>query len=239
MEDLVMKKSKALVCTACAAVLLAGTANFQSASAAGATVTLGDLTGEGKPTVGSVVRIAKYLIGKEKFGNYARSAADVDRSGEVNIKDLLLEVLYVGGKLDKFPRPEPKMIDNPKVIDEFIPFVLDEREHDYSKVYVRIKHQYSVMNQVWTADDFGVDNIAYIEDVTYNDWTEERKKEHLENGVFRQWLCIILTEPGKEKALQMIDDIETQGILEISKVDIPNLRVELDEPPPLPPPNLP
>jgi hypothetical protein len=203
-------------CTVCAAALLAS-ANIPASAE---TITLGDLTGEGNPTVSSIVKIASHLIGKEEFGNYERSAADVDRSGEVNIKDLMLEVLYVGGKLDKFPRPEPKMIDNPKVIDEFIPSTATmEDNFEDDVVLVTIMHQYSVMNRAWTATDFGVDNVNYIRDLTYSDWTEEEKQEYFATrAVFRQILAINLLTPGKEKVLQMIKDIESKEILGLRRV---------------------
>ena len=114
----------------------------------------------------------------------------------------------------------PQVIYPVKVIDEFIPSTttIDEDFDDY-RIVVWIKHQYSEFNKVWSAEYFGVDNIAYVKDgfTFYKNWDIKRKQDYLNQPsiVFRQAVYIYLENPSKENVLKMIQDIENQNLNEI------------------------
>ena len=71
-----------------------------------------------------------------------------------------------------------------------------------------IKHQYSVPERRWTADDFaGVENIKSV-------------KQYTDGDPYRQVLQIALSLPEKERVLEMIHSIEALGLKEIKEVQV-------------------
>jgi hypothetical protein len=86
------------------------------------------------------------------------------------------------------------------------------------KVLITIKHQNSKVNHEWTKEDFGVDNIDYIEDLTKLTMPEDQIRNYLNSVTFRQMLCIHLKETSKDNVLKMIEDIEEKNIPEIKSI---------------------
>lgn len=74
-------------------------------------------------------------------------------------------------------------------------------------VIVVFKKEYSELNKIWNAEDFGCSNISSIEDLTYLNFTEEEKAEYLSHVTFRQMLKINLIETGKDKVAEIMDII--------------------------------
>ncbi len=86
-------------------------------------------------------------------------------------------------------------------------------------VLLSFKHECSVINKVWTPEDFPeCDNIASVVDITYTDKSDEWIEDYLSKVEFRQILELHLEETGKDKVLEAVEDLETRS--DIYGVDV-------------------
>ncbi|MCM1228152.1 MAG: dockerin type I repeat-containing protein [Clostridium sp.] len=116
----------------------------------------GDVNLDGEVNVSDVVMLQKWLV---KSGDLTCwQNADLCGDGIINVFDCVMLKRKVMKNMQSYP------VENPEVIDEFTPCTAT-LEDDFSSlmIEVTIKHQYSVPDRVWTADDFkGVSNIKSV-----------------------------------------------------------------------------
>ena len=163
---------------------------------------LGDCNADSSFNIADAVLYSKWLTGAESQLPQWK-AADFDGSGYLNAADLTLMKRALLGQLPDFP------VRNPVVIDGFTPCTaqLSDRFSAW-RISVVIKHQYSVPERRWTADDFaGVENIKSV-------------KQYTDGDPYRQVLQIALSLPEKERVLEMIHSIEALGLKEIKEVQV-------------------
>ncbi len=160
---------------------------------------LGDVNLDGEVTVSDVVMLQKWLV---KSGDLTCwQNADLCEDGKINVFDLCLLKRKVMENMQSYP------VKNPEVIDEFTPCTatLDDDFDDWM-IVVKIKHQYSVPERVWTADDFTcIENIKSIH-------------QYETSSPYRQYLTIGLSECSKENVLKLIHDIEALNLAEIKEI---------------------
>lgn len=163
---------------------------------------LGDCNADGKCSAADMVLLTKYLVSAET-DLPCTQAADLDGSSTLNAADLTWMKRLLLGQLNHFP------VKNPLVIDSFTPSTasLSDAFSDWH-FHVIIKHQYSVPERVWTADDFkGIENIKIV-------------SMYDQQEPYRQIVDIALMEPSKESVLQMIHNIESLNLKEIKKIQV-------------------
>lgn len=107
--------------------------------------------------------------------------------------------------------PQEYPVADPVVIDEFTPYTYDIRNCFNGMLYVDIKHQYSIPERVWTADDFeGVENIKSVS-----------QKDNIDtDNPYRQTVVIELENKSSEDTLKAVHDIEGLGMPEIKQVRV-------------------
>lgn len=158
---------------------------------------LGDINADGSFNIADIVLLQKWLLGVSDVTLPNWKAADFCEDKKLNVLDLCM----MKRKLVE------NMQSNPEVIDEFTPCTatLEDDFMDW-KVHVIIKHQYSVLNHIWTISDFfNVDNIKNV-------------KQYELNTPYRQMIEISLNEKSKENVLKLIHDIEALNIVEIKEI---------------------
>lgn len=163
---------------------------------------------------------------KASENNTQTLANDINQDGIVNVLDTLeLKKHIIKGEtsnnvdliqtkrasfgLDNFS------YYNDGIYDEYIPFDDDIFNYEIydNQVWVVIKHQYSDFNKVWTAEDFPVDNIDYVDDLTVFAPDEFANAKPL-NKV----LILYLKNHGVENVVKMVNDLENANMVEIQKI---------------------
>ena len=120
-----------------------------------------------------------------------------------------------------------EQVENENITDEaLIPYSY-ENWHDftYESVIIVLKRDYSELNKKWSMDDFSVNNISAIEDLTYMDFSEKEQKEYLEKVDFHQILRIYLENQSIDAVLNAIEEFENCDCILSAE---PNFNVTYD-----------
>ncbi|MDE6035925.1 MAG: dockerin type I repeat-containing protein [Ruminococcus sp.] len=175
---------------------------------------MGDANGDGKFTVADVSLFQNWIIGKDvTLNNY--QAVDFCEDGVLDIFDLSMmkKELLIHNSSDEYP------VKSPIVVDEFTPCtttIEDAFRFDSSGINIEIKHQYSVPERIWTADDFrGVDNIKSVSQYSNINPTSPYPKKP-----YRQTVEIMLENRSAENVIKMINDIEALNLPEIKEIEV-------------------
>ena len=163
---------------------------------------LGDCNGDSIRSIADAVQLCKWLICAEKSLPSAK-AADIDGNGCLNAADLSLLKRMLLGQMPEFPVAEPVVIDGFTRCTA----VLSDTFSDW-RILVIVKHQYSVPERLWSAEDFA--GVAGIKAVS----------QYTDAVPYRQVLQIALKEPSKENVLELIHSIEALGLEEIKEVQV-------------------
>lgn len=161
----------------------------------------GDVNMDGAFNVSDVVLLQKWLLAVPDVTLANWKSADLCEDGTLNVFDLCMMKHELINKVEeKYP------VENPEVIDEFIPCSATESDiHDPEKFNIVIKCQYSDKNRIWTKDDFkGISNIASI------------KQTYAENP-YRTILVVYLDDQVASYVIDMVNNIEALEMNEIKE----------------------
>ncbi len=96
------------------------------------------------------------------------------------------------------------------VIDESRKVSVNIDDNFYSnQVLVYFKHQYSELNKKWNSNDFDINGITDIKDLTYIDKSPKECKEYLSKVTFRQIIKLTLSENNKKNVCDVIEKLSS------------------------------
>lgn len=93
--------------------------------------------------------------------------------------------------------------------ESLIPYKYNSNdEFTYESIIVVIKRTYGSLNKEWSPEDFTVNNVKRIEDLTFMEMSLERQSEYLENVDFHQILRVYLQEQSFDSVMAAISEFE-------------------------------
>lgn len=167
----------------------------------------GDCNNDDNFNISDCVLFQKWLLGVPGVSIKNWENVDFNKDKILDAFDMCLmrRELIAQNDINIYP------VDNPEVIDEFIPCNKEIKDiQEPGKFYIIMKCQYSDPDRVWSINDFkGIDNIKTITQ-TYQD------------NPYRTVLEIKLKDQVAEKMLEMIHSIEALELVEIKEFQFIN-----------------
>jgi uncharacterized protein YlbG (UPF0298 family) len=177
----------------------------------------GDVNGDGVANILDTLALKNHIVEGKSVEGYTY---DTNGDGTSDRVDIIQSKRSTFG-LDNFSYYDDG------IYDEYEPFnnyaIFNDDIYD-NQVWVVIKHQYSDFDKVWSAEDFPVENIDHVYDLT-NFGTEDFK----DTSKFNKYLILYLKDCSKENVIQMVNDLENSHMVELKKISVQNIWYPIDD----------
>jgi hypothetical protein len=188
----------------------------------------GDVNGDGVVNILDTLALKNHLVEGNSIEGYTY---DTNGDGTSNRVDIIQSKRATFG-LDNFSYYDDG------IYDEYEPFNYAELNSDSVSTYsisISIKHQYSQLHKVWSAEDFGLDSsqVVDIRDLTdYQFNTAEDEELYLNTTHYVQVLNVYLTNPSVESMSNVIkrleDEISRGNNVQIKKIGVSVISEPVD-----------